>query len=66
MEKELKARLDKGIEEIPSPAHIPENLLTITMWTLAAIRAHIIECYPDRFGDSGMLEDAIAIVKDYQ
>jgi hypothetical protein len=65
MEKDLRDRLDKLVRELPSPAHIPENLLKITILTLEAIRAHIGENASYRYTDFNTLTDAIEVVKDY-
>jgi hypothetical protein len=66
VEKELSDRLIKVGQEQPQNAKPEIVLMYVTVSVLEAIRAHIIEKYPDRFGDFSMLEDAIEVVKYYQ
>lgn len=66
MEKELKDRLAKLVNEFHATGDAVADFLTITQGTLEALRAHINELHPASFGDVGMLEDTIEIIEDYQ
>jgi hypothetical protein len=66
MDKELYDRLDKLGYKEGYNLLTPHHAIVTNIAFLETLRAYIIEKYPDRFGDSGMLEDAIEIVKDYQ
>jgi len=66
VKNELRDRLDKvrlahGMTEYTAP-----SVINITLETLEAIRAHIIETDPLHQDDARSLEDAIEVAKNYQ
>jgi len=66
VEQELRERLDKvrlahGMTEYSAP-----SVILITIETLEAIRAHILEAHSDRQGEIVIADTAIELVKGYR
>ena len=66
METELIDRLLKADNKLPAYLDTPTHMFNITLATLGAIRAHILEVHPDREGEIVIADTAISLVKDYQ
>ena len=66
MEKELIDRLLKADKELPAYLNTPQQMVNITIATLGAIRAHILEAHSDRQGEIVIADTAIELVKGYR
>lgn len=66
MEKELRDRLTKVVDENPPSHDTEDDLFALTLATLHAIQAYQGECHPGRDGDAVVLDEAIEVILDYR